>query len=258
MTANKPEDENFKTLIRMGLDNAASWLADILAPRLCAVCGRRLTTSEDIMCLECLSRMPARPDSTALAGRLATMVSNGIAPPGFAAAWFDYDPSSPYATLIRDAKYGDRPRQARRLGHIFGKLLASESAYPSQIVQFRDIDVLLPVPLHWQRRLKRGFNQSHEIARGLAEAGGMAIGDNLKACRAHTSQTHKGGEERRVNIVGTMAVPNPSELDGLNIAIVDDIVTTGSTIAEAVHAISCSGARPASIGLIALGVTARQ
>lgn len=244
-------------IVLTALRRAAGWIADVVAPRRCVVCGRELLPEEDVLCLNCLARMPHTPSSSALAPRLELMVSNGVAPAGFAAAWFDYDPSSPYADLIRLAKYDSRPRQAEHLGRMFGEMLAAAPATGQGRVGFADVDVLLPVPLHWRRRLHRGFNQSEEIARGLAGAGGMAVGDNLVARRPHTSQTRKGGEDRRVNIAGTMAVVNPGELDGLHVAIVDDIVTTGSTVAEAVQAISHSGAKPASIGVIALGVTLR-
>lgn len=257
----------------------------VVAPRCCVVCGRLLLQSEDVLCVECLAGMPHTRDAAGLDERLRLIADNGVAPAGFCAAWFDYDPAHESAELIRKAKYGGRPRQARRLGRLFGELLATgdgvgdsgaarQSEEPidfddiiveenvarmPQTVARRlaDVDVLLPVPLHWTRRIKRGYNQSEEIARGLSEVCGAVVADNLVAIRGHASQTHKGAFARRRNIAGCMGVVHPSELDGLDIAIVDDIVTTGSTMAEAVQAISRSGARPASLGIIALGVTSR-
>lgn len=269
-------------IVKDAFCSIADTFLSVVSPRSCAVCGRLLLSGEKVICMECLSRMPRGSDAAALAARLRLIADNGVAPAGFCAAWFDYDPASAYASLIRKAKYNGRPRQALELGRMFGRMLVegAESVVPvddEAPVDFDDIivedntarlpdavpetldkvDALLPIPLHWTRRMHRGYNQSEEIARGLAEVAGLAVADNLIAVRRHSSQTHKGAVARRRNISGCLALKHPSELDGLHIVIVDDIVTTGSTMAEAVQAISRSGARPASIGIIALGVTAR-
>ncbi len=269
-------------MVKEALCSIADTFLSVVSPRTCVVCGRLLLSDEKVMCMGCLCSMPRGRDAAALAARLRLIADNGVAPAGFCAAWFDYDPASDYAALIRKAKYNGRPRQAFELGRMFGSMLVDASDEVAPVddeapLDFDDIivedntarlpeavpatldkvDVLLPIPLHWTRRMRRGYNQSEEIARGLAEAGGMAVADNLIAVRRHSSQTHKGAVARRRNISGCMALKHPSELDGLHIVIVDDILTTGSTMAEAVQAISCSSARPASIGIIALGVTAR-
>ena len=86
-------------------------------------------------------------------------------------AWFRYSRASEYAALIRRAKYGDRPRLARGLGRMMGcELLAAAAAAPSGHAAewLAELDVLLPVPMYWTKRMRRGFNQSEEIARGLA------------------------------------------------------------------------------------------
>ena len=69
----------------------------------------------------------------------------------------------------------------------------------------------------------------------------MAVADNLVAVRRHATQTRKSRSERGRNLAGTVAVVRPHELDGRHIAVVDDILTTGATLAECVHAISVSG-----------------
>lgn len=189
-----------------------------------------------------------RTASQYLATQYTDIFANAIAPQGLTESWFDYDPTSPWAQMIRQAKYNNNPRLARELGHIFGL----ELLHRTGSVQ---ADVLLPVPMHWRKRMKRGYNQSIEIARGLRKATGICIGDNLVALRSHSTQTHKGDNERKANIRGKIGVEEPHELDGLKVVIVDDIITTGSTIAECVSAISLSGARPQTLGFITLGAT---
>lgn len=223
--------------------------ADLTALRECAVCGELLRPGEDVMCLKCLEALPRTLNHLSPDNRAAEYVSNGVALPGFVASWFHYDPASPYAAIILEAKYADRPRLAFGAGRLFGLELLDAGV---------DLDVLLPVPMHWSKRLRRGYNQSEEIARGICEATGIPVGDNLRALRRHSTQTRKGREARRENIANTMAVGHPHELDGLKIAFVDDIITSGATALECVRAVSASGARPQSIGLLSLGLTVKR
>ena len=234
------------------LSSLADMASHLIAPKLCPVCGRPLMRGETALCLQCLGKLP-RCATDGHTASMTTFVSNGVAPAGFTAAWFIYNPLSPFADLIRGIKYGDRPRLGRELGRIFGReMLASASPGLPWIA---GVDVLLPVPSHFTKRMRRGFNQSVEIARGISDATGIPVADNLRARKAHYTQTRKSATERRNNLDDTMVLDSPHELDGLHTAIVDDIVTTGATAGECVRAISVSGAHPATIGLISLGLT---
>ena len=115
-------------------------------------------------------------------------------------------------------------------------------------------DVLLPVPLHRDKLLKRGYNQSLEIARGLAAELGCDVGDNLVALRPHSTQTSRSGYERFANVSGTFGLKMPGELEGLRVAVVDDVVTTGSTIHDCIAAIARQST-PASVSILTIGVT---
>ena len=77
---------------------------------------------------------------------------------------------------------------------------------------------------------------------------------NLRALRRHSTQTRRSANERFTNISGSFAVVNPRELDGLNVVIVDDVITTGSTMADCIRAVGESSA-PASINVLSLGAT---
>lgn len=244
-----------ESFVRLMVRGAADFLLGLAWEPLCPVCGAVLGNAADVMCPRCMLELPRTMMwLSGPSGRFADVLANAVAPPGFAAAWFDYDPSAPSAELIRGAKYYDRPRLARRLGEMFAREVlcypAAEGAFP-----FGGIEVLLPVPMHWRKQMSRGYNQSVEIARGISLATGMAVADNLVAVRRHATQTRKSRSERGRNLAGTVAVVRPHELDGRHIAVVDDILTTGATLAECVHAISVSGARPLSISLLTLGAT---
>lgn len=220
--------------------------ADCVFPRTCGVCGCSLVDGEQLMCLGCLSELPRtnlhRVEFNTVHQRVAGTVEIDVA-----SGWYYYYSDSPYARLIREAKYDDMPLTARRLGEAYGAELAAEGMAGR-------FDLFLPVPLHRDKLLMRGYNQSEEIARGLSRELGGDVGDNLVALRRHRTQTRRGGYERYANVSGSFGVVRPEELRGLRVAVVDDVVTTGSTIHECISAIGAS-ADVASISILTIGVT---
>lgn len=207
--------------------------------------------------MECLLGMPyCRERGLGLINRNEAVI-NAAMPVAMVEAWMRYDAASPYAELIRNAKYRDRPWQARELGRIFGRDLLGRpfggvSPTPA------DIDVLLPMPMHWSKEMRRGYNQSREIAFGLAEMLGAEVGDNLVAVRPHGTQTRLSHAERARNIKGCFALEHASELEGLHVAVVDDVITTGASVCEAVLALSWGMPRAASVSVLAIGATSRN
>jgi competence protein ComFC len=102
------------------------------------------------------------------------------------------------------------------------------------------IDILVPVPLHDSRVAVRGYNQSERIAVELSKLAGVASVAALRRVRPTVSQVGLGADERRANVHEAFA---PSvNLDGLTVALVDDVVTTGSTLQESAAACARAGA----------------
>ena len=201
-------------------------VVDALLPRLCPVCGCSLARGESLMCMRCLAALPR----TRM--HLRRM---------------HYSRNSPYAAVIRDAKYHSMPGMAREAGRLFALEMQADGA-PA----LADVDVLLPVPMHWTRLMQRGYNQSREVALGISAATGIPVGDNLHAVRRHSTQTRRSADERRLNVQGTIAVRHPRELDGLHVAVVDDVITTGATMTDALRAITAA-ASPRALSVLALG-----
>lgn len=205
-------------------------LIDVIVPERCSVCGSVLVDGEEVMCLHCLMSLP-RPSfndysDNEMLDRLASMkfrVDRGT-------SMFYYQHDSPYVSLIHDTKYHGLPRIGRTLARNHSRSLLAEGF-------FADIDLLIPLPLHPLREYRRGYNQSHEIARGLSEVTGIAIAGNLRASRWHGTQTRLNARERRLNSDDRFRVDDPASIDGLHLLVIDDVITTGSTLHSALETI---------------------
>ncbi|MBR1469071.1 MAG: ComF family protein [Prevotella sp.] len=199
-------------------------LFDLIAPRSCAACDRRLGESERAVCLNCLLALPRTHYAENPYDNPMAQLFWGQIPVERAAAWFFYQPASPYSPMIHHLKY----HQQEEIGHFIGRVAAEEFAEH----QFFDgIDGLLPIPLTKRRQRQRGYNQSRVIASGISEVTGIPILDGVvRRTHFEESQTHKTAAERRKNVKGVFEVINAEALANRHILVIDDIITTGSTI----------------------------
>ena len=222
---------------------------DLVWPDVCEVCGCTLVRGEKVMCLGCRLKLPR----TMLHNQPFNSIHQHLAgkvPIERAGGYFYYYKSSVFTRLIHAAKYHGRPKVAR--------YLASEYAHEIMPDGFFDgIDLIVPVPLHRFTLWKRGYNQSRYIALGISDATGIAIGNNLVATRSHSTQTRKGAYHRWLNSRGIYAACRPEELEGKHVLVVDDVLTTGSTLlacCEAIH----NAAPTARVSVLTLGVAHLQ
>lgn len=202
------------------------WLsaaADIAMPRVCPVCGKALDNDEQWLCRKCLATLPrTRYEET----DFNTMEQHfaGKVPIERATAYFFYEKGSPFASILHDIKYHSLPK----MGYWLTSRAVTEMAGSHF---FEGIDVVTAVPLHRSKLAHRGYNQSEYLARGIADRLGIPYVEALNAVKPHSTQTHKGALERWQNIQGNYALKNDaSHLSGKHILLVDDVITTGSTL----------------------------
>ncbi len=221
-------------------------LVDVVYPRVCGVCGVTLVAGEEHVCLACLMAMPR----TGYHGDQLTLAWERLASPSVpierAAVWFHYHKSTPYARLIHRAKYNSQPELCHWLGATYARELMSTGF-------FDGVEVLMPVPMHWWKRLRRGYNQVEEIARGISRATGIPVSDDLKAIRRHSTQTRKGAFQRWVNAQNTYVLENEGRYVGKHVLVVDDVITTGATTLASCAAIH-AGAPTARLSVLALAL----
>ncbi len=195
---------------------------NILLPDLCPVCGRRLVRGERSMCIHCRLSLPVvnnRPyNNNAVHRHLAATT-----PIEHAAAMFTYRRGDRYVNLIHTTKYYSRPRLGRQLGFDFASSLKTEGF-------FADIDAIVPVPLHWWKRIRRGYNQSEEIARGVSAATDIPVMNSLLTARRHSSQTRYSRTSRWQNASAVYSATPHLTQPVSHVLIVDDVITTGATM----------------------------
>jgi ComF family protein len=149
--------------------------------------------------------------------------------------------AAPYAgaveEMIKGLKYSGRLALAGPLGNLLA-LAAEGQAHPC--------DLLAPVPLHPRRLAERGFNQALVIARHLLRhaprSGARLLPDLLRRVRYTRPQVELSGAERAANVKGAFAVAGNASLEGASVLLVDDVFTTGATLAECAAALKRAGA----------------
>lgn len=213
-------------------------------PRLCLACSVHLVRGEKVLCTECLLTM-ARTDFHLRRDNPLEQAFWGRCMIERAAAFSVYNRGSRIRKLIHALKYNGRKEIGKMLGELYGTIL-SESGF------MHDIDIIVPVPLHPARQRKRGYNQSEYIAYGLSEATKVAVKNNIiRRIEQTDSQTKRGRYERWENVKGLFFVPEPQEIRGKHILVVDDVITTGSTMEACVNALHEAGEVKVSIVALA-------
>lgn len=195
-------------------------------PELCMGCNAALIAQEEIICTSCLYHLPYtgfHMDSN----NEAVQLLKGKFPFEFAACMLHLRSGSIVERLIYNLKYNNHPQVGKYLGMNYGKSLR-ESPY------FANIDMIVPVPLHPKRMLKRGYNQSECIAAGLSL--GMDVPVNTRLIhrgRYQKSQTKMYRSDRIGNVADSFYCKNGEQWADSHILLLDDVLTTGATMAAA-------------------------
>lgn len=221
-------------------------LFSLFVPERCPVCGSVLSDGENLVCTACRYRIP-------MTGFCRTADNPmwrkfwGLVPVERAAALYWFVEGSGWRRMIHDFKYGEMWLLAIRLGRWLGAELAAGGLYG-------DVDVVVPVPLHWRKRLSRGYNQSEYIAEGVAHSLGVPFDfRSVRRTVNNPSQTQQRHGDRWNNVAGIFAVRYTERLRGKHVLLVDDVFTTGATVISCAEAIvaACEGDVRVSVATVA-------
>lgn len=200
----------------------------MMYPVLCASCNRPLFKGENCICTGCLYHLPYTNYHLQNDNPIIKHFW-GKAKIERATAGFFFGKGQRVQRLIHQLKYKGRKDVGDFVGNLLGKEL-SES-------DFSRIDMIVPVPLHKSKMKLRGYNQCDCFAEGLSKAMNKpAVPEALRKVEATGTQTKKHRYERFKNVDNIFVVPDPGLIAGKSILLVDDVITTGSTL------ISCSEA----------------
>lgn len=218
-------------MIRLG--SALNGFVELFYPRLCVGCGRKLFQDEHSLCVECLSSLPL--------AQVHESEDNFVEQHLYGRPYIEsattlmvYGKETVPQKIIHEIKYHGAKELAQRLGRMLGRQMKGG--------RFSSVDMIVPVPLHPKRLKWRGYNQSEWIAKGLSEELGVPVRTDFVERVVETStQTNKNAEERWSNVKGIFALRqevSTEAIEGHHLLIVDDVITTGSTLMACAAAFS--------------------
>ncbi len=222
-------------------------ILDFLLPRQCCACGERLAITDHAICMKCNLHLPrtnfcANPKDNEMAQLFWHLL-----PIENAAALFFYQQHAPASNIILQFKYSGKWNIAEDMGRLAAKEFMRYGF-------FDDIDVILPIPITPKRKRERGYNQSYHIAIGIRELTGLPIVSNaVKRVKFTASQTHKHAAERRENVAEAFELAKKKAIEGKHVLVVDDVVTTGSTVLSCCTELVKGGVK--RISVMSLGYT---
>ena len=219
----------------------------LLLPRICHGCGNQLLRNEKVICTGCYVLIPKtnfhlspeNPVEKLFWGRC--LIER-------AAAFSYYTRDSRIRRMIHHLKYRGASEIGNELGRIYGNSLIKSDF-------LKGIDLIIPVPLHPSKKRQRGYNQSDLISIGISDASGIPVGtDILKRTTVTGTQTRKSRYDRWTNVNDIFGVTCPQRLEGKHVLIVDDVITTGSTIEACANEILKEENTKVSVAALAFSV----
>jgi ComF family protein len=202
-----------------------SGLVSLFYPKFCFACGNPLLGNEKVICTICMHTLPEtefykysdNPVEKLFYGRMK--VENAV-------SFLFYDKQSKYGHLLHEFKY----KGYREIGYFLGELFGSRLEH----TPFSDVDLIVPIPLHFSKLRLRGFNQSEIFGLGLSKSMDKPLlSKALKRDVSTSTQTRKGRFDRWKNVEGIFQVSDPDALKNKHILLIDDVVTTGATLEAA-------------------------
>ena len=227
--------------------NIALDALSLFLPRVCICCGEVLAESEAGICTKCRRTAPLT-QMWRLSENEMTDKFCGVVPVERASAFMWYIGSSPWRKVIHSLKYRKRWRMALDMGEWYGHTLAADGLLD-------DVDMIVPVPLHWRRRVWRGYNQSEYIALGISRVSGVPVEFGAVArVKDNPTQTRQTRYIRWRNVSDIFEVLWVERVRGKRILLVDDVCTTGATISSCALAIieACDGEVKIDVATLAI------
>lgn len=218
---------------------------NLLYPSLCYACGNHLYDGEEGICVSCRMSLPYTFDDQ-LKYNTTFKVFDGRVRIRAASSYLYFKKKNRVQNLLHHLKY----KGSKKLGIMLGKMHGEQL---SMSPLFNLIDIVLPVPLHPEKLKQRGYNQSSLLAEGYADAMKIKWDDAILIRKTATStQTKKSRYQRYENMQDVFECIQANQITNKNILLVDDVITTGSTLEACVETLIKSGCSGVWIATIAV------
>jgi ComF family protein len=193
-------------------------------PNLCVGCQLEAVAQHELFCIACETKLPIT-DFHKVSDNEAMQRMEGGYPFSLGLSMFRFYPGGIVQEMIHQIKYKGQTNIAYRLGRRYGDILRRDC------METKDLSYIVPVPLHKKRMRARGYNQSKYFADGLSTSLGVATAPNLIIrVKDTSSQTTKSRKERLQSMEGAFKLNSTRDLKGHHLLLVDDVLTTGSTL----------------------------
>lgn len=206
----------------MGIFTYIQDFVRLLYPNNCKACRTPLAKGESVICSFCTYDLPKTNYHKDLDNPMCKLFW-GKLPIEHATAFIFFEKGNKTQTLIHQLKYKNVPEIGKHLGTLFGNDLKHST-------HFNQVDVVIPVPLHPKKELKRGYNQCKMLAESIAQGLNKPVETNvLFKNLENSSQTKKSRQARWKNVQNAYFTANEKDLTNKHILLIDDVVTTGAT-----------------------------
>jgi len=204
--------------------NPLAAIFQVLFPSTCAACGKVLVNGERQLCLDCIASLHETHDSNS-ADNATELQLAGRLPLQSAMSLYRFRQGSVVQKVVHAMKFHGNSELCLSMGRQMGLELLHSG-------RFDDVDVLVPIPLHWYRRMQRGYNQSELLCRGIAAVMSRPVLTGAVVRHRYTQkQSLQNGSSRSSNVEGAFRLRHPEQLLGHHVLLVDDVLTTGATVA---------------------------
>ena len=237
-------DANIIPMVHSARSQVLQDFVSLFFPRPCVACGECLLKGEDTICTACLLELPETNHHLYLDNPLSQRLAYRI-PLRYGTACYHFTKNGRVQRLLHALKYKGEADIGVRFGRVYGEKLKDAGLYA-------EYDTIVPVPLHRSRLRRRGYNQSAKFGNGLSEKLMIPCSDDVME-RLHKTetQTRKSRLARWENMKDLFHVKLPDRVLGKRILLVDDVITTGSTLEACANALFAAGIGELSIACIA-------
>lgn len=218
----------------------------LVFPVTCDLCNRSLFAFESELCRACEASLPVTIyHQTPTENELKQKVT-GLSDIRMAMAFLRFSKRGKSQKLLHQLKYRNKPMLGVRLGKLYGDLLVEQGFG-------KEWDLIIPVPLHSSKERRRGYNQSRCFAEGLGEALGVPVANSLERTVNTATQTRKSRIQRWENVSEVFRVVDEHALAKKRILLVDDVMTTGATLAACANVLHTAKPMYIDLAVIAAG-----